>query len=295
MSLSILLRTAQGDAYGAGFEYGSAEHVAAKNTLSGFVKNEKHTLVPSFYTDDTQMALANAEVIVSGVPITREALADSYVDCFKRDQREGYARGFYSLLCEIKDGTELLARLGDARSDKSGGAMRAVVWGIFPTVNEVKRLTELQARITHNTIDGVNAAFAAALGAHYFLYGIGKKKDLGLFLETHVRGDHCDWSKSWNANVGSKGWESIHAAISAVIENDSMSAILKTSIGYVGDVDTVAAVALGVASCCPEVENDLPAWLYDDLENGAYGRDYLVAMDEKLSALFARFKDSVKS
>ena len=75
MGLSILLRTAQGDAYGAGFEYGSVKHVADNNTLTRFVKNEKHDLKPAHYTDDAQMSVANAEVILSGKAITREALA----------------------------------------------------------------------------------------------------------------------------------------------------------------------------------------------------------------------------
>src|SRR5205823_5525900 len=115
------------DAYGIGFEYASAEHVATHNTLSGYVKNEKHALVPSVYSDDTQRFIANAEVILSGNPLSRQLFADAYVACFKRDQREGYAQGYYNLLCEIADGRQLLQRLGNAQSDKSGGAMGAVV------------------------------------------------------------------------------------------------------------------------------------------------------------------------
>jgi ADP-ribosylglycohydrolase len=279
------LRTAQGDAYGAGFEYASAAHVAAKNTLTGFVKNEKHDLTPSHYTDDTQMALANAEVILSAGCVSKDLLAHSYVHCFKRDQRVGYASGFYNLLCEVNNGIELLEKLGAAPSDKSGGAMRAVPFGIFPNITEVALLTTLQASITHNTIDGINAAVAAALMGHYFIHNLGPKKDLGKFLEKHVQGPHCDWNTPWREPVGPKGWQSVHAAVTAVIEHDSLSEILKASVGYTGDVDTVAAVALGAASASREVTDDLPAFLFDDLENGPFGRDYLIAMDKKLERL----------
>lgn len=282
MGFSMLLRIAQGDAYGAGFEYGDADHVATNNTLTRFVKNTKHSLIPSHYTDDLQMSLANGEIIVAGVPVTREALAESYVRCFHRDQRPGYAAGFYNLLCEVTSGAVLLERLGAATSDKSGGAMRATVWSIYPDIAEVKRLTALQAAITHNTTDGINAALASALMAHYFLYDLGAKRDLGKFLEEQVPGAHCDWNTPWREPVGSKGWQSVHAAVTAVIEHDSLAAILKACVAYTGDVDTVAAVALGAASASSEVADDLPAFLFDDLENGPFGRDYLMRTDRKL-------------
>ena len=96
----MLLQTAVGDAYGAGFEYAAADFVALHNTLASHVKHPKHNLVPGVYTDDTQMALAIAEVITSGQPFTRENLAEAFVQGFHRDQREGYASGFYAFLCE---------------------------------------------------------------------------------------------------------------------------------------------------------------------------------------------------
>jgi ADP-ribosyl-[dinitrogen reductase] hydrolase len=284
MPLSILLRTAQGDAYGAGFEYGTPEHVRTNNTLIGFVKNTKHDLTPSCYTDDAQMSIANTEVIVSGERVTRKALAESYFRCFKRDQRLGYAGGFYNLLCEVQSADELLTRLGPAASDKSGGAMRAVVFGIYPDIHRVKQLARLQAAITHNTQDGINAAMAAALMGHYFLYDLGPKRRLGKFLERNVKGRYCDWDTPWRKEVGSKGWQSVHAAVTAVVEHDSLASILKACVAYSGDVDTVAAVALGAASASREVSDDLPEFLFEDLENEAYGRDYIMALDVKLEA-----------
>jgi ADP-ribosyl-[dinitrogen reductase] hydrolase len=282
MGFSMLLRIAQGDAYGAGFEYGDAEHVRTNNTVTRFVKNTKHALIPSHYTDDLQMSLANAEVLIAGIEITAAALAESYVRCFHRDQRQGYAAGFYALLCQVTSGANLLERLGAAASDKSGGAMRASVFGIYPDIADVKRLTALQAAITHNTVDGINAAVVSALMAHYFLYDLGPKRELGKFLEGQVMGAHCNWNTPWREPVGSKGWQSVHAAVTAVIEHDSLAAILKACVAYTGDVDTVAAVALGAASASREVADDLPAFLFDDLENGVFGRDYLVRADRRL-------------
>jgi|AGTN01.1.fsa_nt_gi ADP-ribosylglycohydrolase len=288
MKFSLLLKTGIGDSYGAGFEYASDGHVTKYNTLSGYVKNEKHNLLAGRYTDDTQMALAVAEVIISGI-ITREAFADAFVKCFKRDEREGYARGFQLFLEQVADGAAFLSTI-KPYSDKSGGAMRAVPCAIFPTIDRVKEIAALQARLTHDTTDGVNAAVAAALMGHYFLYELGPKGDLGTFLEKHVTGEHCDWATPWTGPVGQKGWMAVHAAVSAVIANDSLSAILKACVGYTGDVDTVAAVALGAASASTEVTDDLPEFAEADLENGTYGRDYLKSIDVQLQATMASLK-----
>lgn len=276
----MLLEIAIGDAYGAGFEYAKPEFVLANNTLAGYVKHPKHNLVPGSYTDDTQMSVANAEVIATGASPTVEALAAAYVTCFKRDVREGYAGGFYKFLCEIADGTEFLARMKPF-SDKSGGAMRAVPFGIYPDIKTVIAYTTLQAAITHNTPDGINAAVAAALMSHYFLYGLGNKAGLGTFIESHVPGT---WAEPWTEPVGEKGWMSVRAAITAVMACDSMYSLLKACVAFTGDVDTVAAIALGAAAASPEVAQDIPDVLVQGLENGTYGRDYLRALDAKLVA-----------
>jgi hypothetical protein len=56
-------------------------------------------------------------------------------------------------------------------------------------------------------------------------------------------------------------------------------------VAYTGDVDTVAAVALGAASCAQDVEQDLPQALLDGLEGGPYGKAYLSALDARLAEL----------
>ncbi|MEH2331083.1 ADP-ribosylglycohydrolase family protein [Nostoc sp.] len=62
----MLLELAIADAYGAAFEY--AEETIANNDLSRYVEHPRFRLHPGSYTDDTQMSIAIAEVIVSQVP-----------------------------------------------------------------------------------------------------------------------------------------------------------------------------------------------------------------------------------
>ena len=271
----MLLELAIGDAYGAGFEY--ATEMSAHNDLSQYLQHPRHRLIPGSYTDDTQMSIAIAEVIVAQLPWTPEVLADSFVRAFKRDPREGYASRFYDFLVEIQDGEEFLDRIRPD-SDKSGAAMRAAPIGIYPTPEKVIEAATIQAAITHNTPDGINAAVAAALMSHYFIYRLGPKRKLGKFLEGYVSGD---WSKPWQGKVKSKGWMSASAAITAVIRNHSMSQLLQDCIAFTGDVDTVAAIALPAGSCSEEISQDIPDHLITGLENGSYGRDYLIQLDKQ--------------
>ncbi|HEY9611335.1 ADP-ribosylglycohydrolase family protein [Allocoleopsis sp.] len=277
----MLLELAIGDAYGAGFEYADSELVQRYNDLSQYIQHPRHPLKPGSYTDDTQMSLAIAETLVAGEPWTPEVLAHRFVTTFKRDQREGYAGKFYRFLLQVETGQQFLEGI-NWTSDKSGAAMRAAPIGVLPTIEQVIEATTIQAAITHNTPDGINAAIAAALMSHYFIYKLGSKQELGRFLDAHVSGE---WSKPWQGKVGSKGWMSVRAAITAVMRNDSLSELLKDCIAFTGDVDTVGAIALAAGSCSEEIAQDLPHHLIDGLENGTYGRDYLIDLDRRLISL----------
>jgi ADP-ribosyl-[dinitrogen reductase] hydrolase len=279
----LLLELAIGDAYGAGFEYADTEMIHRYNDLSRYVKHPRHKIQPGSYTDDTQMSLAIAEAIVAGENWEPIMLANRFVEVFKRDPREGYAGGFYSFLQKVRDGKQFLREIRPT-SDKSGAAMRAAPIGVYPSISQVIERCTLQATLTHNTPDGINAALAAALMTHYFLYNLGTKKGLGAFLEKHVDGD---WATSWTGPVRSKGWMSTRAAITALIRSATMSSLLKACIQFSGDVDTVAAIALAAGSCSSEIAQDLPSCLFDTLENGPYGKDYIRLLDRQLMALVA--------
>jgi ADP-ribosyl-[dinitrogen reductase] hydrolase len=274
----VLLELAVGDAYGAGFEYVDRDVIQAANDLSHYVKHPRHNIPPGWYTDDTQMSIAIAEAIISGEPWTPIMLASKFVEVFKRDPREGYAARFYEFLKRVRNGEEFLAQIEPA-SDKSGAAMRAAPIGLLPTLQEVIDKTTLQAALTHNTPDGINAAVAAALMTHFFVYDLGPKKDLGTFLDSYVPGQ---WSVPWRGKVKAKGWMSVRAAVTSVTASHQMSSLLKSCIAYSGDVDTVAAIALAAGSCSREIEQDLPDNLIALLENRPYGRDYLVGLDSQL-------------
>jgi len=276
----MLIELAIGDAYGAGFEYASDRIVRKHNDLGRYIQHPRHGIIPGCYTDDTQMSIAIAEAIVEGDPWTPEVLALRFVTAFKRDPREGYASRFYDFLTRVSDGAEFLDTIRPD-SDKSGAAMRACPIGVHRSVADVIDRCRLQATLTHNTLDGINAAVAAALMTHYCLFSIGPKAQLPEFLNSYVPGP---WARPWKGKVGAKGLISVRAAATALHSNSTMSDLLKACIAFAGDVDTVATIALAAGSCSTEIEQDLPEHLFSGLEDGRFGRGFLRELDKRLLA-----------
>jgi ADP-ribosyl-[dinitrogen reductase] hydrolase len=282
----MLVEIAIGDAYGAAFEY--AEPAGGRrNDLSRYSKHPRHKIAPGCYTDDTQMSLAVAEALIEhGAAATRLQFIEKFVLAFQRDPREGYASRFWEFLQSVEDAADFAARI-DPQSEKSGAAMRACPIGVLPDVTAVLQVAERQARITHDTDGGVCSAQTAALATHYFVYRLGNKAGLPRFLDAHVAGD---WSRPHAGKVGAEGMTAVRAAITAIMAEASLSALLQRCVDFNGDVDTVAAVALGAASCSEEFSADLPEALITGLEGGKWGADYLRVQDARLMALASRIR-----
>ena len=286
----MLVELAIGDAYGAGFEYSEPNFVARHNTLDGYVQHPKHTGIgPGDYTDDTQMTIAIAELLLSGEAWSADNLAERFVQVFRRDQRDGYSSRFHALLRASNTGTELLGRL-TAGNDRSGAAMRAAPIGLLPTVGEVLDCAGSQARVTHDSAGGVESARAAALAVHYCYHRLGPTSGVAAWVEQRLRahgGQHA-WAQPWQGPVGAQGVMSVHAALTALRAAPSLRTLLRGCIAYTGDVDTVATIALAAASTAADISQDLPSGLYDTLENGRYGRDYLADLDQRLLQRYPR-------
>jgi ADP-ribosyl-[dinitrogen reductase] hydrolase len=280
----MLLELAIGDAYGAGFEF--ADEMLSANDLSGYVQHPRPFFQAGNYTDDTQMSLAIAETIVNRQPWTERVLAENFLKVFKRDPRKGYAKRMYKYLQDTEDADSFVQNVTWS-SNASGAAMRSAPIGIFASIEQVIEASQIQAAITHKAEDGINASVAAALMAHYLIYNLGKKQQLGEFLDTYVPG--YNWMQPQTERVTVQGINCVRAAVTVVMKGDRLSEILRESVAFGGDVDTVAAIALAAASCSSEIESDLPEVLISGLENEAYGRDYLVELDRQLMGLIGNY------
>jgi ADP-ribosyl-[dinitrogen reductase] hydrolase len=289
----MLVEAGIGDAYGAGFECQSKDFVDKFNNLHYITQKEEpcHMLKPGVYTDDLQMTIGLCEAIISGEEWTPLNLAKRFLECFKRDERRGYSGNFFLFLQNVKSGEEFLEKI-KPDSDKSGAAMRATPLGLLHNIDDIRWKCRVQAELTHKTEDGVNSALVSALMTHYFYYKKGPKEDLtawlqdvtGCSIDGHWRFKRDDGDYDLASWVRVKGWDCVEAAVHAIETSNSMREILKKCISFCGDVDTLGLIAMAAASWAADIGQDLPAHLWDGLENGQFGRDYLVGLESKLLA-----------
>ena len=92
---------------------------------------------------------------------------------------------------------------------------------------EILRYSEIQARVTHDTDEGVFSAQVVALSVHYFLYKKGPKSNLEKYLKEWIP---IDWDFKWEGKVFMRGREAILAALAVIQKYDRLSTILIKSI-----------------------------------------------------------------
>lgn len=297
--LSPLLCVAIGDAYALPFEYRKNPYSWAP--LNDGAHYERHTVYPETcplgsFSDDTQLSIAMAEAMLSSpvTPITPlgdliswKRFDDCFIQAFQRNPNAGYSKGmkagFEKAIGEDRSIGSVCNEHG--KTNKSGAAMRATPLGLLPHRKDVERYARLQGLITHHE-DALEAAEAAALATHYMYYRLGPRALMGDFVATKT--GNSLWRQPWQGPVGSPGMESTHAALTAVMQATSLRNLLIRSVAFTGDVDTVAAIAMGAGWGYPDLEDDLPQALWDGLENGPYGRDWIVTLDARLQERYPR-------
>lgn len=277
----LLLRIAMADAAAAGAEYLKFPRDQAVRdrvlAFTRYVAHPTHGHPAGDYTDDAEMSIANALVLLEhGPPFPRYAFADAYVHEFAfGGRRNGYARGFQAFLESVTDGADFLARIRPD-SDKNGAAMRAVPIGVLPTVEAVLEAATVQATLTHDTAVGRFSARAVALMAHYALYEEGPLSAAPAWCLARLPSDdvvrfrtmlEARWSGRpvMSYDVLPVGLTTVQAVADLVAHQPSLMAILEQAICWGGDTDSVAAIAWGIAS--PRFQDEkLPAFLEHDLE-----------------------------
>ena len=212
---------------------------------------------------------------------TKESIADKFVEVFKRDVREGYASRFYQFLLDINSGTELLEKI-IAKSERNGAAMRAYPLGILKNESEIINKNMIQMAITHNTEVAKIASEAIVLTNHFFIYNKGTQSQLQEYLSDI---QHRYWSLDWQAEVTMNSIETVEAVLTILTQETSLKSMLLKSVDFGGDVDTVASLTLAIGSEIKNVNNNLPKWLFDELENDNYGKDYLYKINQQLMQL----------
>lgn len=275
----MLLEIAIGDAFGACYEW-VEKYVYIMSEIELKYKVVELSLIkPGNYTDDCQMTLAIAEFMLLENEWNHYNIADKFVECFHRDPRRGYAPGFYTFLLDHKNGTDFVHDIR-GNSNRSGAAMRAAPVGLIANLEELKEKSYIQSSLTHDSDEGNQSALCAALMVHYFRYNLGSKNGLLDWLNQHVS-INLGILKKYN-HIPVEGWPCVIAAIDAIMKSNTLSEVLVNCVKFAGDTDTIATIAMGPASLCKELKYDIPQCLVDGLENGPYGRDYIIGLDKQL-------------
>lgn len=286
----MLLDIAIADAYGAGFEFAKPDVLARRpNDFTRYFRHNLDDNLPGMYTDDTQMGLGLARWLLSTSPdklgqATAREIAWFFVDTFQRDPRQTYSRRMFKFLQAHPTVDAFLTAI-DASSTRSGAAMRSAVLGVLPTHDDVVRIAPLQAAITHNTPEGIATSVAVASAAWHVRHGYDIAAALGLAEKAAQAWHNTAYVTMPETPVDYHGVPCVQAAFYALQHHfDQPIDMLKATVSYGGDTDTIAAIAMGIRSMAPGPAIAWPCWCYDTLENGDWGLDYLREMDKHLGA-----------
>lgn len=279
----MLLEAAIGDAYGAGFEFREINFIKENNDLSKYHKHGIYTEIYKKYTDDTQMSIAIAEMLLENENWNEIKVADKFVEVFHRDKRRGYSDRVYDALDASKNGEDFLKNIS-YQSNGNGSSMRAYPIGHLNDVNVIMELCEIQARTSHNTKEGIICSKRIALAVHFYKYRLYKHSDLIDFLNETLKENENYYVTS---PIDMHGYPTTQAVIKIVSQANSMSTCLKEGIDYGGDTDTVAALSLAILSQNVHCDKKLPSFLENELENGAYGKDYIKQIDNQLNLKYS--------
>lgn len=277
----MLKEIAIADAYAAGFEFSNKLKIQNHNNLSRYLPHDLYGFEAK-YTDDTQMSIAIAELLLANKAWTSENIASSFVTCVKRDQRKGYSKGFYDLLSQINTGAELLDKI-KPDSTRNGAAMRSVPLGYLNNKIDVVRYATKQAKVTHDTPIGISSSCTVALVAHLGLVLNGPISDISKFLEAE---GFSGWDLNWHTEASVEAFDTISAALTCLQSTRSTKKLLLNCVELGGDTDSVAAIAVGLATCFTEYHKDFPSSLFELLDEPVYGLEFLSALDSNLSKSF---------
>jgi ADP-ribosyl-[dinitrogen reductase] hydrolase len=271
----MILEAAIGDAYGAGFEFQTMEFIQKYNSMTQYEHHGLHEEIYKKYTDDTQMTLAITEALLEHDDWNEEKIANKFVEVFHRDKRRGYSGRVYDALDASTTGKDFIRNI-DNRSTGNGSCMRSYPIGYLKDIQQILAFSEIQAKVSHDTQEGIICAKRMALAVHFYQYKIYQQTSLIEFLNETLKENEV---YEVIAPIDMHGFPTTKAVIRLVSDYDNMSLCLKDSIDFGGDTDTVASLCMALLSVKSTSINNLPKFLFDELENGKYGRDYLKKLD----------------
>ncbi len=304
----MLLGVAIGDIAGSVFENYSRDWIAAHlDRYPGFRPDS----VRPPYTDDTQMTLAIAELMISGLPFSRENLATFFMRAYHRDPRQGYSSQTYHQLHAGTDYQAFCNSLPEKMRKgrfSDGAAMRALPIGLYKKKSDVLQHATTNAVTTHGHPHAIAASCCIAVLAHCLYYKNAPYyrvipyiiSTVGDQIPSDILEHMCNLAVSDTFSPeqilgdryrkdGIPYQESLPfllAVLSLVIHyGPDIKEMLRQAILLGGDTDTVAAVALGAAALLDESTKTLLSYLHI-VETGPFGRDFIIRIGKELHSFY---------
>jgi ADP-ribosyl-[dinitrogen reductase] hydrolase len=263
-ALGAVVGSAVGDALGAPFEFGPPGEYSARfpaPVLGGtgeMAGGGGFGWSPGEFTDDTQMALVQAESLLA-----RDGLDGA--DLFARfrawaaDASDvgNQTRAALSSGLPWPEAAEAYFAAHPNGSAGNGGVMRATPSAVFAAEGDLAESMELGRRLAAVTHGDPAAQWGAALLhglVHVALRGDDPFSMLASLLERLPAGQErfvAMLDHGWSPSLGGPGngsvWTCLAQAVWAVRTTDSFADAVVAAIDLGGDTDTVAAVAGGLA------------------------------------------------
>lgn len=198
----------------------------------------------SYYTDDTVMTVAVAEVFVDA-PDDENALRRRLISSMQKWGHRYPGAGYGVRFCDWLDSDNPQPY----NSWGNGSAMRvsAVAW-LYDNIDAVRHAARLSAEGTHNHPEGIKGAEATA--SAIFLARTGStKEEIKDYIEQEFHYDlsrTCDEIRPAYHHVESCQ-ETVPEAITAFLEGDSFEDVIRTAVSLGGDCDTLTAIAGSIA------------------------------------------------
>lgn len=305
----FLLYTAMADAYGMGCEYLKPEtRPEDKLVVDEILKLERYVAHPGHgkwapgpgqYTDDTEMCLANTNVLLSDkTKYTKLDFADAYVKEFAYGgQRKGYSKGFQAILETVNSGEELLKAVVP-NSEKNGAAMRATPFGVMNNIHDLLDAATVSASVTHDTAIGHFSARAMALAKHFSLYVDEDMVEVRDWIRENLPSEDMKFrnilTHKWNGtpvvgnSLGPVGLTTVSAVLELITTHNDLLEMLHTACSWGGDTDSVSSLAWGIYSA--RTDQALPGFFEHCLEFGSpkTGSPRLLLLGEKLLSKYKR-------
>lgn len=162
---NVLLGCAIGDALGVPFETMKADNPAIINwDGKSFLGSPHHNLLPTQYSDDTQMSLMVAESLIENKGFNPKDLSDRYVDWIVSGRARGYGRTTLMAVQKLQSGVHW-SESGIEGSYGNGTAMRSAPFGIYfkNDIAELIEVVKIDSAITHQSYDAEAGALTIAL------------------------------------------------------------------------------------------------------------------------------------